>query len=566
MVGRVEWTTLSGDDVENLVAIMLLREFDNGIHIRPSRGDGGIDVYVPNSDRSSIEVYQIKKFSSNLNVTAKRQIEESVNRLASSSDRARYPISACHVTLPLNSTPENDKWLQGLESTYGIPLDWRGLSYLNGLAADHPKVVDHYVHGGRQFLLDEMASLIRLLRNTEQTIHDAREDSALQASQIRDHVAQLQTRLNDLDLFYTYDFEVGNHEPIFADRPGLIASISQRYSDGPYVTVHLYEKFRGAADFQPSEFVVRASPGTEAERRSFEDFIAYGLPAEVTAEFETRMPSGLGNESVMGTVSIGPTADSKSTAQVQRWEILDEQSRELAEVSMKVTPPIRGLTARGLSISGEELEGTFSAVWRFDGETLVLQIRPADLTGREVVEVQRGANFLAAMAPENFLRISRQYGPRSNMRQPLTGIDMASWGRVKRLIGDLAVIQSETATVIRFPDLDSMTSDNRAEITRAARLIRGEEIKATWGAVPLEITLHEGIDPALGSDPVTLAGLSDFQLRLGDDIIELGMVMLHYKAAKAAGPAYETSDGRRVVALEPAFDNNSVIIKRHIQD
>jgi len=565
MAGRVEWTTLSGDDVENLVAILLLQEFTDAVHVRPSRGDAGIDVYVPSSDRTQMDVYQVKKFALNLTANQKSQIEESIKRLASSGDRTRFQVSRCYVTLPLNPTLENDRWLGELEAKYNIPLHWCGLSYLNGLVGKYPMVVDHYTHGGRQFLLDEMKKLVELLTDTREVGAAAETDGRLEAHHVRDYVGRLQMRLNSNDQFYSYDFEVGDHEPVLVDRPGLVASMTQRFPGSPYVTVHLFEKFRGATDFYPSELLFRPCPVNEDERQSFQDFIKFGLTTQVTAEFEARMPSGLGGEPSVGTVSIGPTAEAALATSVQRWEVLNLEGEGLAEVEIEVMKPVQGLQG-GSSVTGRESADTFKAVWRFSGEKLSLQISPNDLTRRPVMEIQPGINFLAALNAKNFLRVSPQYGPRSEMRQSLSGLTPIQWApAVKRLIDELAVIQGETSTVIRFPDLDALTQEKRHEINRASRLIQGEEITGTWGEKPLEIALHDGIDPTVASAPVTLAGLTDFRLELDGDTIDLGATLVHYRAAIAAGPVSDNPDGTRTIALTPALENDAVSIRRHVQ-
>jgi len=66
-MARVEWTRQSGEDVEAVVAMLLCTEYPNAWRIRPGRGDGGVDVFVPLSDdRALRDVYQVKKFASNL--------------------------------------------------------------------------------------------------------------------------------------------------------------------------------------------------------------------------------------------------------------------------------------------------------------------------------------------------------------------------------------------------------------------------------------------------------------------------------------------------------------------
>jgi hypothetical protein len=48
------------------VAILLCRENPAAVRVRPSRGDGGIDILVPLYGTGTVAVYQVKLFTANL--------------------------------------------------------------------------------------------------------------------------------------------------------------------------------------------------------------------------------------------------------------------------------------------------------------------------------------------------------------------------------------------------------------------------------------------------------------------------------------------------------------------
>lgn len=50
MSSCIPWATMSGDEIETVVAVCLCKQFPDAQRIRPSRGDGGIDVRVDNED------------------------------------------------------------------------------------------------------------------------------------------------------------------------------------------------------------------------------------------------------------------------------------------------------------------------------------------------------------------------------------------------------------------------------------------------------------------------------------------------------------------------------------
>ena len=51
-MGRVEWSALSGDEVETVLANLIYNEDGRAIRIRPSQGDYGIDIIMPGCRRS----------------------------------------------------------------------------------------------------------------------------------------------------------------------------------------------------------------------------------------------------------------------------------------------------------------------------------------------------------------------------------------------------------------------------------------------------------------------------------------------------------------------------------
>jgi hypothetical protein len=80
-VARVEWTRTEPADIKHLVAMLLCRENPDATLIRPSSGDGGIDVLVPADGDSGVIVCQVKSFHSNLTASQKAQVVHSFHRL-----------------------------------------------------------------------------------------------------------------------------------------------------------------------------------------------------------------------------------------------------------------------------------------------------------------------------------------------------------------------------------------------------------------------------------------------------------------------------------------------------
>ena len=59
----INWEREPGERIEDFVAAYLLLEAGAGNQIRPSQGDGGIDVQIPTQD--GWDIYQVKRFTQN---------------------------------------------------------------------------------------------------------------------------------------------------------------------------------------------------------------------------------------------------------------------------------------------------------------------------------------------------------------------------------------------------------------------------------------------------------------------------------------------------------------------
>ena len=46
-MARVEWTRHEGDDIEAVVGMFICSDLPNAVRVRPSQGDGGVDIFVP---------------------------------------------------------------------------------------------------------------------------------------------------------------------------------------------------------------------------------------------------------------------------------------------------------------------------------------------------------------------------------------------------------------------------------------------------------------------------------------------------------------------------------------
>ncbi len=198
-MARVEWSELSGEEAETVLATLIYSEYPTATRVRPSRGDYGIDVVVPVLDGSSqLDVYQIKKYSRTLTAGQKRDIEESFERLliglverniavrglasVAPTDLAVAPSCGSGVEFVPDSTgrcvfaktdektgaprlTEDQK--AALTAWRNAPdrlIKWEGTPFCTSLASKYGAVIDYYLHGGGGRIRSTVADVQKILR------------------------------------------------------------------------------------------------------------------------------------------------------------------------------------------------------------------------------------------------------------------------------------------------------------------------------------------------------------------------------------------------------------------
>src|SRR5260370_41611159 len=110
MMARVEWSRLDPGDVEAVVGVMLRREHPRATRMKPSRGDRGVDIYVP-GDGGWI-VYQVKSFTGELTSSHKRQITNSWDEFRDFAAQRNLNVVAWYAVRPEIPTWNNIEWLE----------------------------------------------------------------------------------------------------------------------------------------------------------------------------------------------------------------------------------------------------------------------------------------------------------------------------------------------------------------------------------------------------------------------------------------------------------------------
>ena len=111
----IPWTVVDPDTIERMIAVGLCRRHKNARRIKPSQGDGGLDVLVPvpGHPQLTVENYQVKKFADGLDASRERQIRKSLERAIAThhGETFGYEISKWYLALPMDLTREQEAWL-----------------------------------------------------------------------------------------------------------------------------------------------------------------------------------------------------------------------------------------------------------------------------------------------------------------------------------------------------------------------------------------------------------------------------------------------------------------------
>lgn len=548
-MARVEWTRLSGEEVEELVAVLLCRETPNATRIRPSRGDGGMDLLVPASE-NAFEVYQVKKFASNLAPSQKAQIEESLDRFESYRREEGLEVSAWHIALPLDPTKENIRWLERMseDKDLSYDCDWRGLSFLDGLAAKFPDVVDYYVGDGRQRLEAVIGQLTKAMG-----MKPNEGDGVVSPSQLADYLQKLKPLL-DTDPFFQYEVSIGPAKPGFFVSPGAVL-MTFRDNEETRVKVEVFPRFDEALKFRPIPFAVeiRAKRDSELEHE-IDDFIKYGTPVTVPvgmADVEADLPGGLkGSATGVGLRILTPVDESEPA--YLRCAMLNVNDEEIASTFVEMEPATTGVDGSGMHSVGVAKGGAFKIELRCDSNKRMMKIgiNSVCVGGKAPHDVIDSLRFLCSLRSPNKLAIGWRHGPFVNtidLPQGFAGGEgLSDLTELKDVVESLVTIQDHTPIQISIPE--SFTKEQSNKWRAAKKLLEGEEIEVS--AKDFKVCLRPGV--SLPEGELFVVSSSDFSIKVGDTDIPLGKVQMLCSAVEVGAPSFKSDGGAKGYVLRPS--------------
>jgi len=551
-VARIEWAALSGDEVETVVSMLIYNAHPRATRIRPSQGDYGIDLLAPHPDENaSADVWQIKKFATNLTSSQKSQIEDSFRRVLVGLVRRNVPLADWYLVMPLDPTLENHSdWFQKMPDSViaamfddnelaltgpekqaitewreapGRVIEWKGLTYCETLAAKFWFVSDYYLHGGRDRVNSAISELAKILqRDITLPSSDTRAlgTSDLEPAEIREHLGRLGKTLQG-DPHFEYGFSVDPMpRGLPQAEPRLVAATQQVEPGGMTITFRIFARFDEALNERPIPIDLRfqAEPGTP-EWDAIKDWQKYGTTLTTTAHVNAPLPGGLGGSFTNVTARISPAADAPE--RIQRYRLIAPDDSVLAELTFLVVSTT-GLDGTGTWIHGKDTSGIVTVDGRFDVETLTGKFNFSfeDMTGRDVVDAAPAIRFASSLARPNRLQLAAKHGPFRDFQEiPVEEAPIPPFAAL--YVSSLATIQDHVSRPLTVPDLTEVTVNEARAVIRAAKLLNGKTIVGTW--TTLEITVEDASFAPDGH--YQLETVEPLAPRIGGETIVLGAVV-----------------------------------------
>lgn len=557
-MARVEWSALSGDEVEAVLSNLLYHEHPQAVRVRPAQGDYGIDVLVPNESTDLVrDVYQIKKFALNLTGSQKTQIEKSFKRVLVALVRENVAVGDWYLAMPLDPTLDNLEWFEAMPnevigdlfadekvaltdpekhqiSTWrkvpGRKIQWKGLIFCEALASRHWSVIDYYLRGGEQRIRSAVSEVAKLLQMHMQLPEGGQEDSTsiLTPAELRDHLLRLQGVL-DGDPHFRYGVSTDPHVPALVEEPNLVAATQEMAGDGSCLTFRIYQRFSEALNERPVPINLKFEfEDGSSSQQNFKDWLKYGKPVTVPVIVDADLPGGLGGKALSGTTRISPAAGGKQFE--RRDRIVAPDGSVLAEVLLSLSSAT-GLEGTGAWIQGLDqsgvlrIEGTFDAT----GQSCNISFSLDDLAGKDPTLVLPAVAFGASLKHPNTYEVSGKYGPFHTFHQ-IQGEEGLLPDVVLRYVNALAVIQTRTPTALQIPDLTTLSSSEAREAIRAASLVEGRTLVHKWTDL---VVSEPGSDIAFEDDGhYEVAIIEPLTVKVGLQQVTIGATELKMLSAK----------------------------------
>lgn len=541
MTGRIPWTRYSGEDIESVLATFISLEEQDAIKIRPSRGDGGIDLIVY-LDAETVDIYQIKKFAENLKNSQKAQIENSWQELSATTAVLHVKINSWHLVMPLDPTNENLRWAKELVEPSGTKFIWDGLSRVDGWASKYPEVIDYYFSNGKEEISEYAAKLLSMANLPDCS------DPVILENRLRD----LCSNLDKLDPYYAYSVHVlseyDKRDDFCTRAPGVVMSQILVTPGAGRIAIDVIEKTPIASMLHPLTFSVKIIAGTDEEKEQVQNYIEYGmpftsLPAEVIDQ-DCQLPVGRSYEGFRR--GIIKSFDLNTSNCIRSASLFWEGCGELQLIVDKTTHG-----TKGVFFSAHDDTETFKLNFKWDasqpGGTLNYEFSFSNLANKRSRDVARTYRFLSEATDKKVdLRINGTSALSFNLdiRDDLIDLINIIYG----LAVALETVNRAADSEMPFPDVYKTTKGEIANLRDAARLLDGESVVYSWESHWLNL---DGDKDQNLECPSLALWIKPLTVRLGDRGVFCGFAQTTLVVGSFECSTDQTNDSERKLVLSP---------------
>ncbi|WP_159048454.1 hypothetical protein [Streptomyces sp. MMG1522] len=526
----VSWADLDPAKIENMISVLISRLHTEVQRIDGSGGDGGRDVQVPLE--SGLVIYEVKSFTGRLSKSRKAQIKRSLKKAKTHRPRV------WHLVMPLDLTPGELVWYNGLKSDYPFVSDFtRGRTWLDSEMACRSDIARYYVG-------DSNSEIISSLR-------EIREEEAGLANGVTDAVSRVRrvvSRLNEIDPHYKFGLHIS--------------------ADG-IVKTEVFPRYPGAELDRPivvkAKFAFPRTPEGEAAAADFRDSIDYGVPVELPEEFvqslEVDAPAGMGGVFPGGALTI--SSIQPETDHGIRYAVVatDVHGRPLATLPLVLAK--RFLGGRGAQLELSDITGFF---------TLQARISVTEREGAFTFGFAHRDDVLpSALLPTIrfllYLKAGNQWGLSVNgevnqlHHLPETYLpEISPYGRYVK-----ALVKLQDYANYPFPIPRDLADSDARNLRMAIHLIEGNNLTSSWSRAGMTLT-KEGVETwraITGTDARQILIQEDFYTDICGNHIYVGQVRRHIASARVEElPLVEAMDAECdefPVALIPGQDDTVTV-------
>ena len=542
---KIQWNDFEPQGYEDMVSVLLSRLHPSAQRIDGKGGDGGRDVQiVEGQDGPIIHAFELKSFTGRMDPRRRRQVKRSLNRAASLGPEQWT------LVVPIDPTPDEDKWFRKLGKDYSFPIKWYGKTWLDEKMSTFPDIRRYYLEGTS----DEVVRLLLELQKEQAMITD-----------VPDAMGRLRTlreRLNEIDPHYRYELSTGKDA---ADGRPTDVVFSVGFCD---MRVDAYSKYLGATEDRPVTVTVKILVDSDDE--VVQDALNYGLEATIpphkVAGVTVDAPFGLGGDFTETKFILTPINNLDDPVTFL-FDIMDGD-KILASLPVHLTERTSGL--RGSTLTGSDSTGWLQARIKVNVETMGLEAKfwltPQSTIPEALLPLCR---WVDACRPPHHLRFRWQGGlePRTEIRESFLADDSLS-----RIVEALAYLQKRCG--IHWEMSPSLTPEEGQQILAAAAMLKEETIDFTWNSWNLRLDHSK---PALQElmDGSTHAFLcrQDVWIELEGMTVATVRTQIYLESARLANPGAveralmsgsvphlnlvpgESDKGQRAAALLPALQS-----------